>query len=454
MKRLFGTDGVRGVANVYPMTSEVALKIGRAVSHVFKERHGRGRIVVGKDTRLSGYMLETAIASGICSTGLDVWLVGPLPTPGIAFITRSMRADAGIVISASHNPYQDNGIKIFSGEGFKLPDELESEIERMIMDGSIDEIRPVASEIGKAHRIDDAVGRYIVFLKNTFPQELTLSGLKLVVDCAQGATYKVAPAVFEELGAHVVAHAVEPDGENINKECGTLHPNVLRELVLDKNAHIGVAFDGDGDRVLFVDEKGGIVDGDTLMAICGRYLKDRAFLKKNTVVATIASNMGLDVCLKREGVRVVRTDVGDRYVLERMLQEGFNFGGEKSGHVVFLDHNTTGDGIVTALKVLNIMVEKGATLNDLKAGFEEFPQVELNIGVREKKPLDKVPELRKKIESVEKALRKKGRVVVRYSGTEMLLRIMVEGKNHDQVKDYAQEIAEVARKRLAEKYHA
>ncbi|HVN24855.1 MAG TPA: phosphoglucosamine mutase [Syntrophorhabdales bacterium] len=454
MKRLFGTDGVRGVANVYPMTSEVALKIGRAVSHVFKERHGRGRIVVGKDTRLSGYMLETAIASGICSTGLDVWLVGPLPTPGIAFITRSMRADAGIVISASHNPYQDNGIKIFSGEGFKLPDELESEIERMIMDGSIDEIRPVASEIGKAHRIDDAVGRYIVFLKNTFPQELTLSGLKLVVDCAQGATYKVAPAVFEELGAHVVAHAVEPDGENINKECGTLHPNVLRELVLDKNAHIGVAFDGDGDRVLFVDEKGGIVDGDTLMAICGRYLKDRAFLKKNTVVATIASNMGLDVCLKREGVRVVRTDVGDRYVLERMLQEGFNFGGEKSGHVVFLDHNTTGDGIVTALKVLNIMVEKGATLNDLKAGFEEFPQVELNIGVREKKPLDKVPELRKKIESVEKALRKKGRVVVRYSGTEMLLRIMVEGKNHDQVKDYAQEIAEVARKRLSEKYHA
>jgi phosphoglucosamine mutase len=448
MKRLFGTDGVRGVANVYPMTSEVALKIGRAVSHVFKERHGRGRIVVGKDTRLSGYMLETAIASGVCSIGLDVWLVGPLPTPGIAFITRSMRADAGVVISASHNPYQDNGIKIFSGEGFKLPDELESEIEGMIMSGSIDELRPVASEIGKAHRIDDAVGRYIVFLKNTFPQELSLTGLKLVVDCAHGATYKVAPAVFEELGAHVVAHGVEPDGENINKDCGTLYPNVLKELVLDRNAHIGVAFDGDGDRVLFIDEKGEVVDGDALMAICGRYLKEKSCLKRNTVVATIASNMGLDICLKREGIRVVRTDVGDRYVLERMLQEGFNFGGEKSGHVVFLDHNTTGDGIVTALKVLNVM------MHDLKKGFEEFPQVELNIRVMEKKPLEKLPELRKTVEGVEKALKNKGRVVVRYSGTEMLLRIMVEGKSYDAVKNYANEIGEVARKYLSEVGHA
>ena len=454
MKRLFGTDGVRGIANVYPMTSEVALKIGRAVSHIFKERHGRGRIVVGKDTRLSGYMLETAIASGVCSIGLDVWLVGPLPTPGIAFITRSMRADAGVVISASHNPYQDNGIKIFSGEGFKLPDELESEIEKMIMDGSIDELRPVAAEIGKAHRIDDAVGRYIVFLKNTFPQELSLTGLKLAVDCAHGATYKVAPAVFEELGAHVVPYGIEPDGENINKDCGTLFPNVLRELVLDKNAHIGVAFDGDGDRVLFIDEKGEIIDGDTLMVICGRYLKEKSLLKSNTVVATIASNMGLDVCLKRHGIKVLRTDVGDRYVLERMLQDGLNFGGEKSGHVVFLDHNTTGDGIVTALKVLNVMIEKGTTLHDLKKGFEEFPQVELNVRVREKKPLDTLPELRKTVKGIEKALKNKGRVVVRYSGTEMLLRIMVEGKSLDQVRTYADEIGEAARRCLSETKHA
>ncbi len=454
MRKLFGTDGVRGVANVYPMTSEVALKLGRAVAHVFKERHGRGRIVVGKDTRLSGYMLETAIASGVCSMGLDVWLVGPLPTPGIAFITRSMRADAGVVISASHNPYQDNGIKIISGEGFKLPDELESEIEREIMDGSIDGLRPVASEIGKAHRIDDAVGRYIVFLKNTFPQELSLSGLRLVVDCAHGATYKVAPAVFEELGAHVVPFAVEPDGENINKECGTLYPHVLQQLVLDKNAHIGVAFDGDGDRVFFVDEKGEIVDGDALMAICGRHLKEKAYLKKNTVVATVHSNMGLDVCLKRHGIRVVRTDVGDRYVLERMLQNGFNFGGEKSGHVVFLDHNTTGDGIVTALQVLNVLIEKGTSLHDLKKGFDEFPQVDLNIRVKEKKPLDKIPELQRAIQGVQKALKNKGRVLVRYSGTEMLLRIMVEGVDRDKVRAYANEIGDVARKRLSEGKHA
>jgi len=454
MRKLFGTDGVRGVANVHPMTSEVALKIGRAVSHVFKERHGRGRIVVGKDTRLSGYMLETAIASGVCSMGLDVLLVGPLPTPGIAFITRSMRADAGVVISASHNPYQDNGIKIFSGDGFKLADDLELEIERIITDGSIEKLRPVASEVGKAHRIDDAVGRYIVFLKNTFPQELSLTGLKLVVDCAHGATYKVAPSVFEELGAHVIPFGVEPDGENINRECGTLHPNVLRELVLDKHAHLGVAFDGDGDRVLFVDEKGEIVDGDTLMVICGRYLKEKSRLKKNTVVATIASNMGIDVCLKRNRIRVVRTDVGDRYVLERMLTDGFNFGGEKSGHVVFLDHNTTGDGMLTALQVLNVLIEKGTSLHDLKKGYEEFPQVELNIRVKEKKPLGQLPELQKAIKHVQNALKDKGRVVVRYSGTEMLLRIMVEGMDYDKVKGYANQIEDAARKRLSEARHA
>jgi phosphoglucosamine mutase len=454
MRKLFGTDGVRGVANVYPMTSEMALKIGRAVSHVFKERHGRGRIVVGKDTRLSGYMLETAIASGVCSTGLDVWLVGPLPTPGIAFITRSMRADAGIVISASHNPYQDNGIKIFSGEGFKLPDELEHEIERIIMDGSIDELRPVASEIGKAHRIDDAVGRYIVFLKNTFPQELSLTGLTLVVDCANGATYKVAPAVFEELGAHVIPFCVEPDGENINKACGTLHPAALREQVLKKHAHVGVAFDGDGDRVLFVDEKGEIVDGDALMVMCGKYLREKGRLQKNTVVATIASNMGVEVCLKKSGIKVLRTDVGDRYVLERMLADGLNFGGEKSGHVVFLDHNTTGDGMVSALKALTVMMETGMTLHELNKGFEEFPQVELNVKVARKKPLDSMPELQKTIKSVEKALKNRGRVVVRYSGTEMLLRIMVEGTDRDKVRKYAGEIGEKARTLLSEGKHA
>ncbi|MCX8022335.1 MAG: phosphoglucosamine mutase [Syntrophorhabdaceae bacterium] len=450
VRRLFGTDGVRGVANVYPMTSEMALKIGRAVSYIFKERHGRGRIVVGKDTRLSGYMLETAIASGVCSMGVDVWLVGPLPTPGIAFITSSMRADAGIVISASHNPYQDNGIKIFSGDGFKLPDELEYEIERLVLEGSIDKLRPVASEVGKAHRIDDAVGRYIVFLKNVFPNRLSLDGLRVVVDCANGATYKVAPSVFEELGAHVVGFAVNPDGENINKGCGSTYVEPLRELVLKHNAHIGIAFDGDGDRAIFVDEKGDVVDGDGAMVIMGSYLKERGILRKNAVVTTIASNMGVEEALKGKGIDVIRTSVGDRYVLDTLLKGEMNFGGEKSGHVVFLDHNTTGDGMVTALKMLQVMVEKGCVLSDLKKDFYEFPQIEKNIRVKEKRPIEEMPELNQTIISIQEKLAGKGRVVVRYSGTEMLLRIMVEGMDRSIVEGYAEEIADKAKKYLPE----
>jgi phosphoglucosamine mutase len=447
-RRLFGTDGVRGVANVYPMTSEVALKLGRAVSHVFKERHGRGRIVVGKDTRLSGYMLEQAIASGICSMGLDVWLVGPLPTPGIAFITSSMRADAGIVISASHNPYQDNGIKIFSGDGFKLPDELEYEIETMILDDTIDTMRPVAGEIGKAHRIDDAVGRYIVFLKNIFPQQHSLDGLKIVVDCAHGATYRVAPSVFEELGAHVISCGVDPDGANINKDCGTLYPETLSEQVVAHNAHIGIAFDGDGDRVLFVDDKGNVIDGDATMVILAKFLKEKGQLKNETLVATIQSNMGVEESLKEYGIRVVRTNVGDRYVLETMLKDGHNLGGEKSGHIVFLDHNTTGDGMVTALKMLHILCEQGVTLAELHEGYKEFPQVEKNVKVKKKKPIEEVKPLKDAISRVEKELGSNGRVVVRYSGTEMVLRVMIEGKDKAKVEAYGEEIVETARKNL------
>jgi phosphoglucosamine mutase len=447
-RKLFGTDGVRGVANVYPMTSEVALKLGRAVSHVFKERHGRGRIVVGKDTRLSGYMLEQAIASGICSMGLDVWLVGPLPTPGIAFITSSMRADAGIVISASHNPYQDNGIKIFSGDGFKLPDEMEYEIEQMILDDTIDTLRPVANEIGKAHRIDDAVGRYIVFLKNIFPQQFSLDGLKIVVDCAHGATYKVAPSVFEELGAHVISCGVDPDGANINRDCGTLYPGMLSEQVVANNAHIGIAFDGDGDRVLFVDEKGNVIDGDTVMVILAKFLAEKNQLKNNTLVATIQSNMGVEESLKGQGIKVKRTNVGDRYVLEAMLKDGHNLGGEKSGHIVFLDHNTTGDGMVTALKMLSILCEKGENLADLCKGYIEFPQVEKNVKVKKKKPIEEVKPLNDVIAKVEKKLKGNGRVVVRYSGTEMVLRVMIEGKDKATVEAYAEEIVEAAGKHL------
>ena len=447
-RRLFGTDGIRGAANVYPMTSEIALKLGRAVSHIFKERHGRGRIVVGKDTRLSGYMLETAIASGICSMGVDVWLVGPLPTPGIAFITSSMRADAGIVISASHNPYQDNGIKIFSGDGFKLPDEMEYEIERMIMDGSLDTLRPVANEVGKAHRIDDAVGRYIVFLKNIFPQSYSLDGLRIVVDCAHGAAYKVAPSVFEELGAHVIPCGVEPDGENINRDCGSLYPDLLKELVMRHNAHIGIAFDGDADRVTFVDDKGHIVDGDGAMVVMARHLKETGRLKKNTVVATIASNMGVETCLKADGVKVLRANVGDRYVLETMRKKDLNFGGEKSGHIVFLDHNTTGDGIITALKILSVMIEKQKGLGDLLEGFVEFPQVERNVKVDKKRPVEECPQLSGAILEVRALLGANGRVVVRYSGTEMKLRVMVEGEDMEQVTGFAELIAETARKEI------
>ncbi len=449
-RKLFGTDGIRGVANIYPMTSELALKLGRAVSHVFKERHGRGRIVVGKDTRLSGYMLETAIESGVCSMGLDVWIVGPLPTPGIAFITRSMRADAGIVISASHNPYQDNGIKIFSGDGLKLPDELEYEIENIVLDGSLDTLRPVASEIGKAHRIDDAVGRYIVFLKNIFPQQYSLDGLRMVVDCANGACYKVAPSVFEELGAHVITYGVDPDGENINKDCGTMYPDVLRELVIEHNAHIGIAFDGDADRAIFVDEKGEVVDGDAVMTILAIHLKEKGLLRKNTMVTTIASNMGIELSLNQHGIDVLRTNVGDRYVLEALLREGLNFGGEKSGHVVFLDHNTTGDGMVTALQMLSVIIDSGKTLGELKTCFRELPQVERNVRVKEKKPIEGCPPLASAIEKAAKELGSSGRVVVRYSGTEMLLRIMVEGETAQAVNACADYIAAAAEQYLSE----
>jgi phosphoglucosamine mutase len=447
-RRLFGTDGIRGTANVYPMTSEMALKLGRAVSYVFKERHGRGRIVVGKDTRLSGYMLETAIASGICSMGLDVWLVGPLPTPGIAFITSSMRADAGIVISASHNPYQDNGIKIFTGDGFKLPDELEYEIEKMMIDGTLDTLRPVANEVGKAHRIDDAVGRYIVFLKNIFPQSYSLDGLRIVVDCAHGAAYKVAPSVFEELGAHVISIGVDPDGENINKDCGSLYPELLKEVVIEHNAHIGIALDGDADRVTFVDENGRVVDGDGAMVIMAKHLKEKGALKKNTAVATIASNMGVETCLRAEGIDVLRANVGDRYVLETMLREGLNFGGEKSGHIVFLDHNSTGDGMVTALKMLNAMIENQKSLGDLMEGYTEFPQIEKNVRVSRKKPVEECPHLMNVIEGVRGRLGGEGRVVVRYSGTEMKLRVMVEGMDRELVARFGDEIAESAQQEL------
>ena len=425
MRKLFGTDGIRGIANVDPMSGEMAMQLGRATAYIFKNREGRHRIVIGKDTRLSGYMLETALASGICSMGVDVLQVGPLPTPGIAFITTSMRADAGVVISASHNPFYDNGIKIFSRDGFKLPDALEAQIEELIFSSSIDSLRPTAEEVGKAYRIEDAVGRYVVFLKNTFPNRLTLDGLKIVLDCANGAAYKVAPAVLEELGSEVIPIGVEPDGENINLHCGSLCPQRMSELVVREKAHLGMALDGDGDHI---------------MAICAIDMADKERLKNKTVVTTVMSNMGLDLSLSERGIRVVRTAVGDRYVVEEMVRGGHNLGGEQSGHTIFLDYNTTGDGILTALQVLSIMASRERQLDDLAKSMIPLPQVQFNTEIDREIDVLRMPKIRRKIKAIERELGKSGRILARYSGTESVLRIMLEGEDEDKISRMGREL--------------
>lgn len=443
MRKLFGTDGIRGVANMDPMTGEMAMQLGRATAYIFKKREGKHRIVIGKDTRLSGYMLETALSSGICSMGVDVLLVGPLPTPGIAFITTSMRADAGVVISASHNPFYDNGIKIFSRDGFKLPDALEAKIEGLIFSDSIDSLRPTAKEVGKAYRIEDAVGRYIVFLKNTFPNDLTLDGLKIVLDCANGAAYKVAPAVLEELGAEVVPIGVEPNGENINLKCGALCPQRVSLAVVQKHAHLGMALDGDGDRVVFVDQKGKIVNGDHIMAICAVDMAEKGRLKNRSVVTTVMSNMGLDLSLGKRGIRVVRTAVGDRYVVEEMVRGGFNLGGEQSGHTIFLDHNTTGDGILTALQTLSIMMRKQRQLDELAKVMVPLPQVQFNAKINREIDVLGMPEIRQKVKVIEDELGKSGRILARYSGTEPVLRIMLEGEDEEKITRMGRELTDI-----------
>jgi phosphoglucosamine mutase len=456
-RRLFGTDGVRGVANVHPMTAEMALQLGRALAYLVRSGPHRHRIVIGKDTRLSGYLLEQAIASGICSMGVDVMLCGPLPTPGIAFITESMRADAGVVISASHNPYQDNGIKFFSRDGFKLPDEMELRIERLVLgqpgdDGGTDAfhaLRPTANRIGKASRINDAGGRYVVFLKALFPREMTLDGLTIVVDCAHGAAYKVAPLVFEELGAKVITLNARPDGKNINDACGAVHPQAMAKAVEKNGAQLGIALDGDADRVIVADEKGRVVDGDAIMAIVGRDLLRQRALAKKTVVATVMSNIGLERSLREVGGRVVRTQVGDRYVVEEMRRSGYNFGGEQSGHLLFLDHVTTGDGVCAALNVLAVMLREGRPVSELAGCFDPVPQVQLNLAVKEKRPLEGLPEVQKAIAAVERALGADGRVLVRYSGTEHKARVLVEGPDAKAIAGYADDIAAALKKALS-----
>jgi phosphoglucosamine mutase len=443
MRKLFGTDGIRGVANVHPMTTEVALQLGKGCAYIFKDKTRRHKIVVGKDTRLSGYMLENAITAGICSLGGDVLLIGPLPTPGIAFLTRSMRADAGIVISASHNPYQDNGIKIFSHNGFKLPDEVEEKIESLMFSEVLASPGITANQVGKAFRIEDAIGRYIVFLKNTFPQELTLDGLHLVLDCANGATYRVAPTVFEELGARITLLGARPNGENINKNCGALHPGLVGAVVRKKKADLGISFDGDGDRVVLVDENGEVIDGDQVMAICADRMFKEKRLKKNTLVATVMSNLGLEVAMRQRGIRLVRTQVGDRYVVEEMVRRGCNLGGEQSGHLVFLDHNTTGDGILSALQVLAIIRQEEKSLSDLSDIMEKYPQKLINVRIRERKGLERFPAVTQQIQKVEKKLGEKGRILVRFSGTEPLVRVMLEGENEALIAMLAEETAQV-----------
>jgi phosphoglucosamine mutase len=434
------------MANVHPMTTEIAMQIGRSLAFLVKDMKQDHRIVIGKDTRLSGYMIENALAAGICSMGVNVLLVGPLPTPGIAFITTSMRADAGVVISASHNPFQDNGIKIFARNGYKLPDHLELEIEDLIFSQKMTALRPVAEEIGRATRIDDARGRYIVFLKNTFPREYTLDDFHIVLDCAHGAAYGVAPQVFEELGATVTTIGVNPDGRNINRECGALHPGYMAEQVRLQGADLGIALDGDADRVIIADEQGSIIDGDQIMAICAADLLARKKLHKKTLVATVMSNIGLNLAMNRMGGRMVRTPVGDRYVVEEMRRHGYNFGGEQSGHLVFLEHNTTGDGILAALQILAVMIKKRKPLSELASIMERFPQVLKNVRTSEKIDPAAIPGFTRKIIEMEERLDREGRILVRASGTEPVIRVMVEGKDADLIDTMADELCEMVRR--------
>jgi len=432
-RRLFGTDGVRGVANTEPMTVETALALGQAATHLFRGKNGRHKIVIGKDTRLSGYMFETALSAGICAMGGDVLLVGPMPTPGIAFLTRSMRADAGVVISASHNPYPDNGIKFFGRDGFKLPDDVESRIEGLMYGEHLKENRPPSPEIGKAHRIDDATGRYIVYLKSTFPAHLSLEGLRIVVDCANGAAYRIAPLVFSELGAEVIPIGVSPNGVNINEQCGSLYPEIVSAKVKEARADLGISLDGDADRLIVVDQNGEVQDGDRIMAICAGELARKKRLARNTVVATVMSNIGLELYLKERKIRLLRAPVGDRYVVESMRAGNYNFGGEQSGHLIFLDHATTGDGVLAALQLIAVMVESGRKISDLGKELVRFPQMLHNVRMKQRLPLESMKGLRKAQAEFEKRLGNRGRIVVRYSGTEPLLRIMVEGENLDEV---------------------
>jgi phosphoglucosamine mutase len=449
MGRMFGTDGIRGVANVPPMTAEMALEIGRATAHICrKHTTKRHTIVIGRDTRVSGSMLESALTAGICSMGVDVLLAGLLPTPGIAFITRSLEADAGAVLSASHNPYHDNGIKIFSRDGFKLPDAEEDEIESLVTSGRIRDIRPTADKIGEARIIEDAASRYIAFCKNTLPENQTLHGMKIVLDCANGATYRVAPAVFSELGALVSAIHCEPNGTNINEHCGSQFTEDLTARTGELGADAGLAFDGDGDRLIAIDEKGRRLSGDHILAICSNMYKDLGLLKNHLVIATVMSNFGFFRAMTKLDIQTGVSNVGDRYVLEMMRRKGAVLGGEESGHLIFLDHHTTGDGIIAALQLLYAMRRSGRPLSELAEVMTSSPQKMINVNVKEKTPLEQMPELQKAIETAEAELGDRGRVLIRYSGTQPLCRVMVEGPTEKLTERLAQMLADVVRRNI------
>lgn len=445
-QRLFGTDGIRGIANRYPMTAEVALQVGRAVAHYFRGRGNRfdkaSMILIGKDTRRSSYMIEQALAAGVTSQGASALLVGPMPTPGISFLTKSMRADAGVMVSASHNTYEYNGIKLFGHDGYKLPDEVELEIERLVLSTELQESLPTGASLGRAKRIDDAAGRYIVHVKSTFPQTHDLKGMRIVLDCAHGAAYSIAPIVFEELGAEVVVLGNRPDGTNINRDVGALYPHVMAEAVQKYRADIGIALDGDADRVIVADDQGQVLDGDQLMAILAIDLQSRNALNKNSVVVTPMSNMGLEIGLRKFNIKVLQASVGDRAVVETMIREGCNFGGEQSGHIVFLDNGPTGDGIVAALSALAVMRRTGKPLSDLRNVMQVVPQVLKNVKVGRKPPLDDIKEIKTACDDARTKLGNSGRLLVRYSGTEPLCRVMIEGEDAALISQLADDIAD------------
>ena len=448
MGKLFGTDGIRGEANHYPMTPEIAFGVGRAIAHLFKKDGHRAVIIIGKDTRLSGYMLESSLEAGITSMGGYSYLVGVMPTPAIAFVTQSMRADAGVVISASHNPFQDNGLKIFGGDGYKLSDDQEDVIEDLILNNKLSELLPTGQDIGKAFRLEGVNGRYIVFAKNTFPRHLSMEGMKIVLDTANGATYRVAPDTFTELGASVEVIHKTPNGVNINDKCGSQHTEVLRKKVVESGAAIGLAFDGDGDRLIAIDEKGREITGDQIMVICANILKREGKLKNDLLVTTVMSNLGLTVACKKYGFRHHASKVGDRYVLEDMKKLDGIIGGEEAGHMIFLDHHTTGDGIIAALQLVAAMVKEGKPLSDLARMMDIFPQKLINIDVKSKPDIDKVPKLADAIQQVEKELGDEGRVLVRYSGTQNMCRVMVEGPSDSVTEKYCRQLAEVVKSEI------